>query len=145
MLERTLESHSLDCKEIKPVNPKEINPEYSLEGLMLKLKLECFDHLMQRANSLEKPLMLGKIEARKRKGPTEDEMVEWHHRLNGHEFRQTPGGSEGQGSLECCSPWGHKESNRLSNGTTTTTLWFSCSCCPRLQSASYIQPGCEGH
>ena len=52
---------------------------------------------------------------------TEDEMVEWHHRLNGHEFRQTPGGSEGQGSLECCSPWGHKESNRLSNGTTTTT------------------------
>ena len=72
-------------------------------------------------------------------------MVEWHHRLNGHEFRQTPEGSEGQGSLKCCSPWGHKESNRLSNGTTTTTLWFSCSHFPRLQSASYIQPRCEGY
>ena len=57
-----------DCKEIKPVNPKEITPEYSLEGLMLKLKLQYFDHLMQRADSLEKTLMLGKIEGRSRKG-----------------------------------------------------------------------------
>ena len=58
----------LDSKEIKPVNLKEVNPEYSLEGLMLKLKLQNFDHLMRRANSLEKILMLGKIEGRRRRG-----------------------------------------------------------------------------
>ena len=67
-LEKTLES-PLDCKEIKPVHPKkEINPEYSLEGLMLKLKLQYFGHLMQRSDSLEKTLMLGKIEGRRRRG-----------------------------------------------------------------------------
>ena len=67
MLEKTLES-PLDCKEIKPVNPKEINPDYSLEGLTLKLKLQYFGHLMQRTDSLEKTLMLGKIEGRRRRG-----------------------------------------------------------------------------
>ena len=67
MLERTLESH-LDCKEIKPVNPKEINPEYSLEGLMLKLKLQYFGHLVLRADSLEKTLMLGKMECKRKRG-----------------------------------------------------------------------------
>ena len=64
---RRLES-PLDCKEIKPVIPKGINPEYSLEGLMLKLKLQYFGHLMQTANSLEKTLMLGKTEGRRRRG-----------------------------------------------------------------------------
>ena len=73
MLEKTLES-PLDCKEIKPVNSKEINPEFSLEGLKLKLKLQYFGHLMQRTDSLEKTLILGKIEG-KGKGMTEDEMV----------------------------------------------------------------------
>ena len=67
VLEKTLES-SLDCKKTKPVNLQEINPEYSLEGLMLKLKLPYFGHLMQRAHSLEKTLMLGKIEGRRRRG-----------------------------------------------------------------------------
>ena len=67
MLEKTLES-PLDCKEIQPINPKEISPEYSLEGLMLKLQLQYFGHLMQRADSLEKTLMLGKIEGRRRRG-----------------------------------------------------------------------------
>ena len=88
----------------------EINPEYSLEGLMLKLKLQYFGHLMRRANSLEKTLMLGKIEGRRRRGwdvwMTENEMVGWHHWLNGQEFEQTPGGGEGQGSLAGCRPWG---------------------------------------
>ena len=83
---------------------KEINPKYSLEGLMLKLKLQYFGHLMQRAYSLEKTLMLGKIEGRRRRGTTEDEMIGWHHQLNGHEFEQAPGDGEGQGSLACCSP-----------------------------------------
>ena len=65
---------------------KEISPEYSLEGLMLKLKLQYFGHLMRRAGSFEKTLMLGKIEGKEEKGMTENEMVGWHHRLNGHEF-----------------------------------------------------------
>ena len=65
MLEKTPES-PLDCKEIKPSILKEINPEYSLEGLMLKLKLRYFGHLMQSADSLEKTLMPGKIEGRRR-------------------------------------------------------------------------------
>ena len=67
VLEKTLES-SLDSKEIKPVILKEINPEYSLEGLMLKLKLQYLGHLVRRANSLEKTLMLGKTEGRRRRG-----------------------------------------------------------------------------
>ena len=67
MLEKTLE-RPLDCKEIKPVNPKGNKPEYSLEGLMLKLKLQYFGHLMPRADSLEKTLILGKTEGRRRRG-----------------------------------------------------------------------------
>ena len=109
VLEKTLES-PLDLKEIQPVNPKEINPGISLEGLMLKLKLQYFGHLMQRTDSLEKTLMLGKIEGRRR-GATEDEMVGWHHQLNGYEFEQAMRDGEGQGSLMCCSPWGYKNSD----------------------------------
>ena len=67
MFENTLES-PLDCKEIQQSALKEIIPEYSLEGLMLKLKLQYFDHLMQRTDSLEKTLMLGKTEGRRRRG-----------------------------------------------------------------------------
>ena len=67
MLEKTLES-PLDCREIISVNPKETNLEYSLEGLMLKLTLQYFGHLMRRAGSLEKTLMLGKMEGRRRRG-----------------------------------------------------------------------------
>ena len=65
MLEKALES-PLDCKEIQPVHPKEVSPECSLEGLMLKLKLQNFGHLMESTDSLEKTLMLGKIEGRRR-------------------------------------------------------------------------------
>ena len=75
----------LDTQEIKLSILKEISPEYTLEGLMLKLKLQYFGHLMQRTDSFEKTLMLGKIEGNRR-GTTEDETVGWHHRLNGHEF-----------------------------------------------------------
>ena len=67
VLEKTLES-PLDCKEIQPVHPKEISPGCSLEGLMLKLKLQYSGHLMQRVDSFEKTLMLGKIEGRRRRG-----------------------------------------------------------------------------
>ena len=96
---------------------KDINPEYSMEGLMLML--QYLGHLMWRADSLEKTLMLGKIEKQKEKGAAEDEMVRRHHRLNGHECEQTPGDRGGQRSLACCSPWGHRESTRLGEWTTT--------------------------
>ena len=76
---------------------------------MLKLKLQYFGYLMQRANSMKETLMLGKIEGKRRRVVTEDKMVGWHHQLNGHEFEQTLGDSEGQGGLECCSPRGHKK------------------------------------
>jgi len=84
---------------------KEISPGCSLEGLMLKLKLQYFGHLMRRADSFEKTLMLGKIECRR----TRDEMVGWHHRLNRHVFEQTPRDSGGQRSQVCCSLWDRKE------------------------------------
>ena len=79
---------------------KEISPGCSLEGLMLKLKLQYFGHLMQRADSFEKTLMMGKIEARRRRGQ-QDEIVGWHHQLNGHGFGWTPGVGDGQGGLAC--------------------------------------------
>ena len=88
---------------------KEINPECSLEGLMLKLKFQYLGHLMQRTDSLEKTLMLRGIGSRRKRGP-EDEMAGWHHWLDGHEFEKTLGESVGQGSLACCSSWGCKES-----------------------------------
>ena len=78
-------------------------------------------HLIQRADSLKKTLMLGKMEGRRRRGAIEDEMVGWHRWLNGHDLEEIPGDSEGQGSLACCSPWGPKESNtteQLSNNNT---------------------------
>ena len=96
---------------------KEINPEYSLEGLMLKLKLQYFGHLVQRVDSGKDP-DAGKDWRQEEKGTTEDEMVRWHHQLNGHEFEQVLGDGEEQGSLACCSPWGCKESDmteRLNN------------------------------
>ena len=90
---------------------KEISPGCSLEGLMLKLKLQYFGHLMRRADSFEKTLMLGKIEGRKRSGRQRMRLVGWHHRLNGHGFGWTPGVGGGQGGLSCCSSWCLKESD----------------------------------
>ena len=89
---------------------QEITPEYSLAGLMLKLKLQYFGCLMQRADSFEKTLMLGKIESRRR-SRLADEMVGWHHQLNGHGFGWTPGVGDGQGGLACCGSQGCKESD----------------------------------
>ena len=82
---------------------KQINPEYSLEGLMLKMKLQYFGHLIRRADSLEKTLMLGKTEGRSRRG---SQKIRWLDGItdNGHEFEQALGDGEGQASLACCSP-----------------------------------------
>ena len=91
---------------------------------MLKLKLQYFGCLMQRTDSFEKTLMLGNTEGRRR-GLTEDEMVGWHHQIYGHEFEQTPGDSGGQGSLVCCSPWSHKESDTTEglNNSLSVEVW----------------------
>ena len=105
VLEKTFKS-PLDSKEIKP-----INPESSLEGLMLKLKLQYFGHLMWRANALEKTLMLGKIESGRKRGR---QRMKW---LDGITDSMDMTLSKlweivkNKGSLECCSPWGHKESD----------------------------------
>ena len=95
---------------------KEISPGCSLEGLMVKLKLQYFGHLMQRIDSLEKTLMLGGIGGRRRRG-WQDEMAGWHHWLNGHEFGWTPGVGDGQGGLACCDSWVTKSRTWLSNWT----------------------------
>ena len=108
---------------------KEINREYSLEGLLLKLQYSS--HLMQRANSLEKTLMLGKIEGRRRRG---QQRMRWLDGVTNtmDELGQTLGNSERQRSLVCCSPWGCKNQTQLSYWTPTTnwrwdwvknTLW----------------------
>ena len=95
---------------------KEISPEYSLEGLLLKLKLQNFGHLMQRTDTSEKTLMLGKIEGGRRRG-RQDEMVGWHHRLNGHEFKQAPGVGNGQEVWHAAVHGVAKSRTRLSNWT----------------------------
>ena len=83
VLEKTLES-PLDCKDIQHSILKEISPEISLEGMMLKLKLQYFGHLMRRVDSLEKSA--GRDWGQEEKGTKEDEMAGWHHRLDGLEF-----------------------------------------------------------
>ena len=87
---------------------KQISPEYSLEGLMLKLKLQYFGRLMWRTDSFEKTLMLGKIESRRRRGR---QRMRWHHWHDGHEFEWALEDGDGQGGLVCCGPWGRKESD----------------------------------
>ena len=100
VLEKILEN-SLDFKEV--------NPKGNQEGLLLKL--QYFGPLMQRADSVEKTLMLGKIENRRRGGQQRTTWLNSINQLKRHESEQTPGYSEGQGSLACCNPWGCKELN----------------------------------
>ena len=106
-----------------------ISPEYSLEGLMLKLKCQSFGHLM-RTDSLEKTLMLGKTEGKRRRGW---QRMRWLDGIT--EFEQAPGNGEGQGSLACCSPWGCKESDTTEwlNWTNWTAL------VPREESSGFLR------
>ena len=116
VLEKTLES-PLDCKEMQPVHPKG-NQSWIFIGRSdaeAEAPILCLP--MWRTDSLEKTLMLGKIEVRRSRGTTEDESVGCHHRLNGYESEQTLGVGDGQGSLPCCSPWVAKSQARLSNWT----------------------------
>ena len=96
---------------------KEINPEYSLEGLMLKLKLQYFGHLMQRTDSLEKTLMLRKTEGRRRRGWQRMRWLDGITDSVDMSLGQTPGVGDGQGGLACCSSWGRKDWTRLSDWT----------------------------
>ena len=108
MLEKTLES-SLDCKEIKPVHPK----RYQSWIFIGKTVAEAETPILLPSDAknwlIWKGPDAGKDWWQEEKEMTEDEMVWWHHQLNGHEFEQTPGDGERQGSLVCCSPWGCKE------------------------------------
>ena len=102
---------------------KEISPGCSLEGLMLKLKLQYPGHLRQRADSFEKTLMMGEIWGQEEKGTTEDEMFGWHHWLNGQGFGWTPAVGDGQGGLACCDSWSRKESDTTERLNWTDMHW----------------------
>ena len=112
VLEKILES-PLDCKEIQPVHSKGDSPGCSLEGMMLKLKLQYFGHLMQRVDSLEKTLMLGGIGGRRKRGR---QGMRWLDGITDSmdvslsELREMV---DGQGGLACCDSWGRKESDMI--------------------------------
>ena len=112
MLEKTLES-PLDCKEVKPVNPKG-NQSWIFIG---RTDVEAETPILWPPDTknwlIWKDPDAGKDWKQEEKGTTENEMVGWHHQLNGHEFEQALGVGDGQGSLVCCSPWGHKESDPI--------------------------------
>ena len=107
LLEKTLESPS-DCKEIKPINPKGKQPWIFIGRTDAEAETLILWPLHMKSRLIGKGPDAGK-DWGKEKGAPEDEMVGWHHWLDGHEFEQTPGDSEGQGSLVYCSPWGCKE------------------------------------
>ena len=91
---------------------KAISPGISLEGMMLKLKLQYFGHLMWRVDSIGKDSDAGRDWGQEEKGTTEDEMAGWHHQLNGCKFEWTPAVGDGQGGLACCDSWAHKETDK---------------------------------
>ena len=111
VVEKTLES-PLGCKEIQPVHPKG-NQSWIFIG---RTDAEAATPILWppdvKSWLIWKAPDAGKDWRQEEKGKTEDEMIGWHHRLNGHEFEQAPGVGDGQGVLMCCSPWGHKESDR---------------------------------
>ena len=120
VLEKTLES-SLDCKEIKPDNPKENQPWIFIG------RTEAETLILWPPDAKNWPIgkdpNTGKDWRQEEKGVTEDEMVGWHHQLNGHEFEQALGVSDGQGSLACCSPWSCKESDTTEQLNWTEVSW----------------------
>ena len=116
VLEKTLES-LLDCKEITPVNPKGNQPWIFIGRTDAEAEALIFWPPDEKSWLTEKDPDARNYWKQEKKGTTEGERVGRHHRLNGHEFEQAPGDGEGQGSLACCSPWGHKESD--------TTEWLN--------------------
>ena len=117
-LEKTLES-PLDSKEIQPVHPKGDHPWIFIGRTDAETEAPTLWLPDVKSQLIENDLDAGKDAGppmQEEKGVTEEEMIGWHHQLNGDDFEQTPGGSEGQGSPVCSSPWGHKESD--------TTQWL---------------------
>ena len=108
MLEKTLES-PLDNKEIKAVNPKGNQPWIFIGRTDAEVETPILWPPDAKSWLIREDTDAGKDWRQEEKGMTEDKMVGWHHWLNGHEFEWAPGDTEGQGSLACCSPWGHKE------------------------------------
>ena len=108
VLEKTLET-LLDCKEIKPVNPKGNQSWIFIRRTDAEAEIPILWAPDAKNWLTGKDPDAGKDGRQEEKWTTEEEMVGWHHWLNGHEFEQAPGDGEGQGSLVCCSPWGHKE------------------------------------
>ena len=119
--EKTLES-ALDCKETQPVNPKGNKSWVFIGRTDAKAEAPILWPPDAKNRLVGKDPDAGKDWGQEEKGITEDKIVGRHHRLDGHEFEQAPGVGDGQGSLVCCSPWGHKETGRLN----WTELGQSC-------------------
>ena len=123
-LKKTLEN-PLDCKEIQPVNPKK-NQSWIFIG---RTDAEAETPILWPPDAKDwltgKYLDVGKDWRQKEKEMTKDEMVGWHHRLDGHEFEQFPGVGDGQGSLACCSPWGHKKLDMTEQVNWTIEIYFT--------------------
>ena len=111
VLEKTLES-PLDCKEIQPVHPKVNQPWILIRRTDVEAETPILWPPIAKNCLIGKGPDAGKYWRWEEKGMTEDEIVGWHHWLNEHEFEHTPGDTKGQGSVVCCSPWGHKGSDR---------------------------------
>ena len=101
----------LNYKEIEPINPKENQPWIFIRRTDVEAETLILWPPDAKSRFIRKDPDAGKDWRQEEKGKIEDEMVGWHHWLNGHEFEQAPGDGEGQGSLLCCSPWGRKESD----------------------------------
>ena len=110
----------LDCKEIKPVNPKGNQPWIFIGRTDAETETPILWPPDAKSQLIRKDPDAGKDWRQEKKGTTEDEIVGWHHQLNGHEFEQAPKVGDGQGSLACCSPWGCKESD-----TTGQLNWLN--------------------
>ena len=125
VLEKTLES-PLDCKDIQPVHPKG-NQSWIFTGRTgAETETPVLQPLVSKNWLIGKDPDAGKDWRQEEKGMTEDEIVKWHHQLDGHEFEQAPGVGDGQGSLACCSTQGCKESD-----TTEQLNWIEDKVCTR--------------
>ena len=123
VLEKTLES-PLDTKEVKPINPKGNQPWIFIGRIDAEAEAPLLWAPDAKSWFVWKDPDAGKDQRQEEKGMTEDEMVGWYHRFNGREFEQTPGDGDGQGSLACCSPWGHKKSDRTEG--LNNNAWNTC-------------------
>ena len=124
VVEKTLQS-PLDCKEIKPVNPKGNQSWIFLGRTDAEAEAPILWPPDVKNWLTRKDPDAGKDWRQEEKGTTEDEMVGWHHRLNGHEFEQAPGVGDGQGNLVCCSPWGCKESGSTEQLNCTQQMFIA--------------------